>query len=652
MADLLLLNASNLPWNPIFPYAFVQVRALARRHGLSVVGRDLLGVLPADYPRVVARLVARHRPRMVGVTLRQADTVFYGDYATPREPPYFPVADTERVVSAVRESTDVPIAAGGFGFTTNPDELFARLGTDLGIIGEADALFERFDDVIAGNYHGVDNLLYRQRGMVRHGARRFGDPLAHREYDDDIVDRMEAFYGYSYLYGANGPTVAVELARGCPYRCYFCTEPAVKGRVVRERDLDVVMADVEFLVSRGLFRFWLVCSELNMGTADLALRVADRFRRFNSTRTGPKARWYAYHLPRWLGTAELTELYQSGFGGGWNDFPSLDDDNLRSCRVPYRARHVVEHLGAAAKAHAEANDDVPQRFSMFLGNAYATPRTVATSLRAYHDAGLAHSFRSAVIGTATRAFPVENAEPVDVASLPLHVFAGPARRTIADGGATTARSDPTFYLPPHILRTLGDVHAVERFFAYAEASLLTSTPAGERDWGLFLATSASTSWLCEQLRARMPRSMRIRGIDESSRAAMDATLDRLHQHPESELRDLLQGLHHPLAIRRVVLGLIVHKLACPASPRFLAILSALGLQHTPQGRVTSTPYQVMRALLPRFDSTEDLLDEVARQFALASDSVELWCVRKLLFESHVVLDPRYRPLLLPEAAHA
>ena len=43
-SDLLLLNASNLPTTPIFPYAFVQVTALARRFGLRVARFDFVGL--------------------------------------------------------------------------------------------------------------------------------------------------------------------------------------------------------------------------------------------------------------------------------------------------------------------------------------------------------------------------------------------------------------------------------------------------------------------------------------------------------------------------------------------------------------------------------------------------------------------------------
>jgi hypothetical protein len=45
--DLLLLNCTNLPWRPIYPYAFVQVGALARKARLGVRTVDLLQI-PRD----------------------------------------------------------------------------------------------------------------------------------------------------------------------------------------------------------------------------------------------------------------------------------------------------------------------------------------------------------------------------------------------------------------------------------------------------------------------------------------------------------------------------------------------------------------------------------------------------------------------------
>ena len=59
--DLLLLNATNLPWRPIFPYAFVQVSAIARRNGLSVRVVDMLDVPQERWQGFLATHLERHR---------------------------------------------------------------------------------------------------------------------------------------------------------------------------------------------------------------------------------------------------------------------------------------------------------------------------------------------------------------------------------------------------------------------------------------------------------------------------------------------------------------------------------------------------------------------------------------------------------------
>ena len=46
----------------------------------------------------------------------------------------------------------------------------------------------------------------------------------------------------------------MEISRGCPFSC-FCTEPHVKGRTTRYCDLDVIEADLDYLVCRQIRRF-------------------------------------------------------------------------------------------------------------------------------------------------------------------------------------------------------------------------------------------------------------------------------------------------------------------------------------------------------------------------------------------------------------
>ena len=78
--DILFLNLSNLPGRPVYPYAFVQVSALARRAGLSVVRWDGLDLSLEHKLECITQLINAHQPRAIAFTIRQADSVAADNY--------------------------------------------------------------------------------------------------------------------------------------------------------------------------------------------------------------------------------------------------------------------------------------------------------------------------------------------------------------------------------------------------------------------------------------------------------------------------------------------------------------------------------------------------------------------------------------------
>jgi hypothetical protein len=86
----------------------------------------------------------------------------------------------------------------------------------------------------------------------------------------------------------------------------------VKGRQERVRDLDVVMADVEFLARQGIAKFWLICSEINIHKNDLILSVAERMSKLRE-QYGTHLRWNAYLLPREYSREDIATVVNSGF---------------------------------------------------------------------------------------------------------------------------------------------------------------------------------------------------------------------------------------------------------------------------------------------------------------------------------------------------
>jgi hypothetical protein len=141
--DILFVNLSNWPGRPVYSYAFVQVSAIARRAGLSVVRWDGLGLRQEHQLQCIARLVTEHHPRAVAFTIRQSDSTIASDYEvadgdTGPKHPWFPLEDTRAAIQLVREISDAVVLVGGFTFTVNPVSAAEYLQPDFGIVGEPD----------------------------------------------------------------------------------------------------------------------------------------------------------------------------------------------------------------------------------------------------------------------------------------------------------------------------------------------------------------------------------------------------------------------------------------------------------------------------------------------------------------------------------
>lgn len=630
MSDLLLLNATNLPWRPIFPYAFVQVSALGRRAGLDVRTLDLLGVPRDRWQPLLASVIEQQRPRMIGLHIRQGDSVFLDDYYAPASGPrtlrnYFPVDDNRALVSVLRGLTDAPIIAGGIGFTTHARRMFEHLELDFAAQGDPDDVIANFENLLARrDLASVKSLMYREAGELRINPRGYYAPFDGREYTDAIVDELIRFYGHSVLFGADPPTVPVEIMRGCPFACFFCTEPFVKGKNFRYRDLDAVEADLEFLVARQIRRFWLVCSELDIQGTKFAMQLAERIVRLRERTGGAPIEWSAYALPR-LEEEELRVLQRAGYVGALNDVLSLDDNNLRRARVPYRSKQAVAFLKAvtkldredaaasanAASAESKIRAGLTQRtpkelaatIGLFLGNAYADADTIRNTLRRIEDEGLRESYRAGVPFPATRVFAPDDQPICDTVARGLRTYG-------RDG--TEREHDtlwPTFYYPAFLVDKLGSPDAVIEFMRYVGDTFMSTGHRTRKDWAWFLSRHSSVDELA--------------ALADSARLAVD----------RARLRELFAPVPAQKAAANTQAAELLEKLWAVLAVQLRRVRDTLGLEDG------WSEYRVIECLSARFASREQLFD------ALQPDPTERLYLEWLLYVNNVVLRPEYRDLL-------
>src|SRR4030067_1395661 len=78
--DFIMYNFSNLPELPVYPYAFVQIKALAKHVGIAALCRDLSFLSDSKAQDIITRDIRERSPRMIGLHLRQLDSLYADDY--------------------------------------------------------------------------------------------------------------------------------------------------------------------------------------------------------------------------------------------------------------------------------------------------------------------------------------------------------------------------------------------------------------------------------------------------------------------------------------------------------------------------------------------------------------------------------------------
>lgn len=658
--DLLLLNSSNLPFIPVFPYAFVQLGALARRRGLKIKTLDLVKLPEEQILPTLGDYIHRFHPRMIGFTIRQLDSIIAGQYVSeapagdsgplPLSPDIFPVESTRDAIVKVRSITDAPVVVGGAGFSTSPIELAEYLEVDFGIRGEPDGLFDHFDALSKReDLASIPNLIHFSDEGYIESQRCFFKPFDGMEYSDEVIEEMEQFYGKDILFSLGPPSslplpftrpsIPVEVSRGCPFYCRYCVEPRTNGTEVRYRSLDAIAEDIRFLASRGLRYLWLVCSELNTGTNEFSLSVAEEILRINEQLSDHPIVWRSYHLPRWLSAEDLRLLCRSGFLGGRNDFPSWDDDNLAANKVPYKTEHILEHLRDARTVETESGIE-PEGCSIFFGNPYADAASISQTLRLYDDHGFAEYYGQLGFGLrATRVYeccsdrlPAEKDEITTV-----------TRQGVSD----TQLIHPSFHYPRDLYRKLGGIKEIVEFFEFLPHVVASRRSLRDKDWASFLSRHSSAehfSGLVQTLQKRDFTQEALAGLEIEPQIA--AVITGIREDPTpSAMRKFFAPLESEKQLFNTAGYVLLEATYVHHGRYFRGVLEFLKLPADPQGRVSASTYALMKQLYAQYSSPEALLKAVQRRFQFEADAVEMFLLHYLLYLYHVRINPEYEELL-------
>jgi hypothetical protein len=656
---VLLLNASNMEAYPVYPYAFIQVPAIARKSGIEVICKDLLGIPQEEWASTVQGLIRKNRPTMILITLRNTDSGVSEDYkqsASNEENgrAYFPIERTRELILSIRTVTNLKITLGGFGFSVMPTELMHKLRPDYGVCGEPDAFFAHFEDVLRGNLSVINNLLFFKDEHLHSNPRVFYPPLNDTEYTPQVIDDMRAFYQTFPKPGFEG--ASIEISRGCCHSCVFCSEPHVKGRRVRYRDLASVSQDIEFLVNHKITRLYIISSELNPEGNSFVLQLADLITTLKK-RHSPNSQitWDGANYLLNFSTDEYQTLYRSGFTGGWFDITALDDENARSNRTPYRNKNLASLLKSYAQSEfskpdllkgnagiqPEASDNhvlaklnkKRVRWTLFLGNPATTMKTIRRTLKIANQEGLAQLFTDCHINTNIRVFDYEKP---DAATLDVTYSVTPCLEH-----TSYQQILPSYAYPPALLQHFGSKEDVDRMFAHIADTYLTTKYHETREWLSFLKQKTSAisiaRWVAElslTYRRPLPRIFKTYRKGIVSVKLLDMFIDQSGEENKKVNVELAKG--------------IVEWLLAASLAYFHELFESLGFPNTIEIIQRMTPYALALKLSKRWGTEKLLLAEATTQALLIQNehlrSCFIFCIEALLFRFNLELTPKYRAL--------
>ena len=345
---VLLISANRLqePY-PVYPMGLDYVAAaLAGDHEVNTIDLNQF----ADDQNLIDQ-IASFAPDVVGISLRNIDNTdttdprgFMGEYVD--------------LVRIVRGHTDAILVLGGSGFTIFPEQILDFLEADYGVVGEGERMALLLEALENGkNPGGLPGILTPRQ-------RKSAPPPWEKPFDrEDVTSRP-----YLDYYLRQGGMLNVQTKRGCPFRCAYCTYPAIEGRRMRlipPADIARTAISLEAAGARYLF---ITDSSFN-ADPDHSRAVARAFRQ-----AGLTIPWGAFFTPLRPPDNYYAELAAAGLTHVEFGTDALSDPVLAAYGKPFKVHQaMVAHRQAVSAGLHVAH-------YLLLGGPGETPETLEETL--------------------------------------------------------------------------------------------------------------------------------------------------------------------------------------------------------------------------------------------------------------------------------
>jgi radical SAM superfamily enzyme YgiQ (UPF0313 family) len=339
------MNILPLPLGPAF------VAAATRRAGHDVILLNLM--FEGDTKSAIQDCITEFRPDVIGISVRNIDDQNMAD-------PKFLLPPVREVVAMCRSLCNVPIVAGGAGYSIFPASALRYLGADMGIQGEGETSFPALLERLAKGAPvcGLPDLYLPGQPPPKRTFARNLDCLPLPEpglWIPAISDRAKFW-------------VPVQSRRGCPLDCSFCSTRAIEGRGLRRHSPEAIVDWLEQLVSSGFTNFNFVDNTFNLPpyyAKELCRRIVER---------GLEVNLWCIIYPKWIDSELMHLMARVGCREISLGFESGSDRMLRSINKRFKP----EEVRTVSRMFADAG--IQRRGFLLLGGPGETRESVEESL--------------------------------------------------------------------------------------------------------------------------------------------------------------------------------------------------------------------------------------------------------------------------------
>lgn len=229
---VLLINPNRYKSPPVPPIGLEHVAATVEEGGHVA---EILDLCFSEWPyEDIDRALISFKPDIVGVTVRNVDTVLY-------QTNEFFLDDIRDIVSRIKKLRGFKVIVGGSGIAADPEGIVGYLGADYAVVGPAEGCINELLSDISN-------------------CEKLTDKIRFRKYRFDLsCPRRTEGIEYTKYFG-HGSIAGFDTHKGCSSSCVYCLEANTR---VSFKAIPDIIGEIRRLANEGCRRFHLCDSEFN-----------------------------------------------------------------------------------------------------------------------------------------------------------------------------------------------------------------------------------------------------------------------------------------------------------------------------------------------------------------------------------------------------